>query len=109
MNEIIELQKKVDDLTELTKELSAMLSITLELMIAEKNQKPESRVKIKRSYKKEITERIVNLREKGASYKEISKIFNRENVPTVSGIGVWHTQSIHRLIESVDEVKDLAA
>jgi len=54
--------------------------------------------KFKIHYKIAIAKKINKLRAEGATYKEISDLFNAEGVETLSGKDVfrWHPQSIWR-------------
>ena len=51
------------------------------------------------SRKKKTMELIKKIRKKGGTYKEIADHLNEKNVPTFSGAGYWHAQTIHRLVK----------
>jgi len=54
--------------------------------------------KFKKLYKKAITKDIKKLRKEGASFKEISELYNTlEGFETLSDDGKWYPQSVHRL------------
>lgn len=55
--------------------------------------------KIKAITRKETIRKINDLRKAGATCKEIAEALNAENIETISGIGKWHTQSVHRYIK----------
>lgn len=64
-------------------------------------QRPE-----KRTRKRVITEdrrivldKIMELRDKGATYNEIADFLTENNYRTFSGRGKWHAQTIHRLCQ----------
>lgn len=50
-------------------------------------------------FRADTVKRIKQLRKKKARYKEIADLFNATGVPTFSGNGRWHAQSIHRLAQ----------
>lgn len=47
--------------------------------------------------KKEVIKIMKKLRKKGGTYKEIASFLNEKHIPTFSGKGNWHAQTIHRL------------
>lgn len=47
---------------------------------------------------KELTSQMKKMRRRGFTYKTIAKHLNDGDVPTFSGSGRWHAQTIHRLV-----------
>jgi len=45
----------------------------------------------------EVIDLIVGLREEGMTYKEIAQRLEDENIPTFSGKGAWHAQTVHKV------------
>ena len=45
----------------------------------------------------EVIDLIVGLREDGKTYKEIAQRLEDENIPTFSGKGAWHAQTVHKV------------
>jgi len=45
----------------------------------------------------EVVELIYELREGGMTYKEIAQHLEDENIPTFSGKGAWHAQTVHKV------------
>jgi hypothetical protein len=45
----------------------------------------------------EVIDLIVGLREGGMTYKEIAQRLEDENIPTFSGKGAWHAQTVHKV------------
>lgn len=63
--------------------------------------KPEKRTR-KRVITEErrvVLDKIMELREKGATYNEIADYLTENNYITFSGRGKWHAQTIHRLCQ----------
>ena len=60
--------------------------------------KPED-FKFRKQYKKAVVKLIKKHRKDGATYEEISDLFNNLNYETLSGNGLWYAQSIHRLCQ----------
>jgi hypothetical protein len=52
--------------------------------------------KFRKEYKKAVTDIVMEYRERGATYGEIT-VFLNENYETFSGIGAWFTQTVHRV------------
>lgn len=50
--------------------------------------------------RKRVMEVITEMRGKNATYQEIAEQLDRENLPTFSGRGKWHAQTVHRLCQS---------
>ncbi len=53
--------------------------------------------KYQTTFRKAIILEIKNFRKKGAQYGEIAELFNIRGYDTLTGVGKWHTQSVHRL------------
>ncbi|MCG8531109.1 MAG: hypothetical protein MI749_10640 [Desulfovibrionales bacterium] len=47
--------------------------------------------------KDDILEMIQNLRDQGATFSTIAEYLTEKGIPTFSGRGTWHAQTIHRL------------
>lgn len=47
-----------------------------------------------------IIQMIKKMRKKGATYDQIARHLEKENIATFSGKGKWHAQTIHRLCKS---------
>lgn len=45
---------------------------------------------------------IFTMREKGTTFGEIASYLDSENIPTFSGKGAWHAQTIHRICKKMD-------
>lgn len=45
----------------------------------------------------EVVESILRLREDGMTYKEIAQRLEDEHIPTFSGKGAWHAQTVHKV------------
>lgn len=54
------------------------------------------------SDKIEVVEVIRNLRTQGATFGEIAAHLREQDVPTFSGKGTWHAQTIHRICKTND-------
>ncbi|OQY13015.1 MAG: hypothetical protein B6I31_02130 [Desulfobacteraceae bacterium 4572_19] len=61
------------------------------------NQKKEQKSSITPDLRNEIMDVINTMRVKKATYDEIAKYLVSLNLPTFSGRGEWHAQTIHRL------------
>ncbi|MDX9787199.1 MAG: recombinase family protein [Desulfobacterales bacterium] len=59
-----------------------------------KSAQPASPAMIDRD---EVVESILRLREDGMTYKEIAQRLEDEHVPTFSGKGAWHAQTVHKV------------
>jgi predicted DNA-binding protein len=44
-------------------------------------------------------EYIYNLRNTGCSYRQIADALNNDNIPTLSGRGKWHAQTVYNFIK----------
>lgn len=53
--------------------------------------------RLKIDEEKEVVGIMKQLRRKKATYKEVAEFLNDKNIPTFSGKGKWHAQTIHRL------------
>jgi len=51
----------------------------------------------KEAERKRVIKYIGRLRRNGGTYKEIAEVLNYKEVPTFSGFGKWHSQTVHRL------------
>ncbi len=49
----------------------------------------------------EITKLVLEMRDKGKTYKEIAKYLEDEKIPTFSRKGEWHAQTIHKICKQV--------
>lgn len=58
------------------------------------------------SSKNETLKTMKVLRKKGLTYNEIATALNEKGVPTHSGGGKWHSQTIHRLLTPKKTKKD---
>jgi DNA-binding transcriptional MerR regulator len=45
----------------------------------------------------EVIDLIIRLRDEGMTYKEIAQRLEDENIPTFSGKGAWHAQTVHKV------------
>lgn len=45
----------------------------------------------------EVVDLIIGLRDDGMTYKEIAQRLEDENIPTFSGKGAWHAQTVHKV------------
>jgi hypothetical protein len=45
----------------------------------------------------EVIDLIIRLREEGKTYKEIAQHLEDEDIPTFSGKGAWHAQTVHKV------------
>jgi cysteinyl-tRNA synthetase len=52
-----------------------------------------------KEHHKRILEIILKNRSKGETFEQISDYLRKENIPTLSGRGKWHAQTVHRLYE----------
>lgn len=46
-----------------------------------------------------IVKMILKHYKKGATYKEIAAHLNKNKIPTFSGSGNWHSQTVHRIVK----------
>lgn len=53
-----------------------------------------------RSNREAIVNTIFSMRDNGATYNEIAEFLDASNVPTFSGKGKWHAQTIHRVCQT---------
>jgi anti-sigma factor RsiW len=44
-----------------------------------------------------VIDLIIGLRQDGMTYKEIAQHLEDENIPTFSGKGAWHAQTVHKV------------
>jgi DNA-binding transcriptional MerR regulator len=45
----------------------------------------------------EVIDLIIRLRDEGMTYKEIAQRLEDETIPTFSGKGAWHAQTVHKV------------
>ena len=70
-----------------------------------KMAKEQRENKIKKSprvlsdHKKKVLEIIATQRNKGKTFDQIAEYLKQEDVPTLSGRGKWHAQTVHRVYE----------
>ncbi len=50
----------------------------------------------------EITKLVLDMRQKGSTYKEIASHLEENNIPTFSGKGEWHAQTIHKICKQAN-------
>lgn len=81
-------ERKATALENIVSQMPANLSSRLEKKPRRRKILPE---------KKKILEMIQKLRLENTTYEEISDYLNQQKVPTFSGRGRWHAQTIHRL------------
>lgn len=64
-------------------------------------QKPEKRTRkrVITDERRVVLDKIMELRDKGATYNEIADFLTNNNYTTFSGRGRWHAQTIHRLCQ----------
>jgi hypothetical protein len=67
-----------------------------ELVISVKTSETQSTMD-----KDEILNVIASMRREGSTYNEIASHLDELNLPTFSGRGKWHAQTIHRLCQTV--------
>ncbi len=53
-----------------------------------------------RANREVVLNTIVSMRDSGATYNEIAEFLEENNVPTFSGKGKWHAQTIHRVCQA---------
>lgn len=53
--------------------------------------------KTKGETKKDLVKHVKERRKKGATWKEIAEELNDGGVPTLSGNGKWHAQTVHKI------------
>jgi NACalpha-BTF3-like transcription factor len=58
---------------------------------------------VKKTSKIYLQKLIKALKEQNYTYKDIVNYFNKNNFPTVSGRGQWHTQTVYRLTQETKE------
>jgi hypothetical protein len=99
-------QKKADAETRKSEAIESLLSFVIRYI--EGNTNKDSLTKSKNSrkpYKKrppdkrriEVFKIIAKMREKNEKYADIADHLEKEGIPTFSGRGEWHAQTIHRL------------
>lgn len=49
-------------------------------------------------YKDAVTQLIKDYKRRKASYQEIANKLNKDKVETFSGVGEWHPQTVHRIL-----------
>lgn len=57
----------------------------------------QTKTDFKEAERKRVISFIKRLRKNGGTYKEIAEVLNFKKVPTFSGFGKWHSQTVHRL------------
>ncbi|THB78328.1 MAG: hypothetical protein D3926_13290 [Desulfobacteraceae bacterium] len=55
--------------------------------------------------KQEVVSLILSLRDQGLTFDDIAKAFIEKGIPTFSGRGEWHAQTIHRLFNSAKKAR----
>jgi len=58
--------------------------------------------KVMSKERKQIFKTVIKMRKEGATYDNIALHLDKEKVPTFSGRGKWHAQTIHRLLQDND-------
>ena len=66
------------------------------LNLKHQDKKPSKPMK---EHHKKISKIIKTMRNKGATFAEIASYLDKENMPTFSGRGKWHAQTVHRFYE----------
>lgn len=88
---------------------AGIVSIAIQIMEQidhEKKQKKASKPKTEStisptlSKKEELKKTIGELRERGLSYQEITNIFNKDEIPTLSGAEKWNRKMVSRVWNS---------
>lgn len=57
------------------------------------------------SDRKIVLDMIFSMREKGATFDQIASCLDEKNIPTFSGKGKWHAQTIHRICRKEQTVQ----
>jgi hypothetical protein len=52
-------------------------------------------------YRQRVLQVIIQMREAHATYEEIASHLELQNMPTFSGRGAWHAQTIHRICQQL--------
>jgi ribosomal protein L20 len=53
----------------------------------------------KADHRSMLKQRVMEMRENGSSYSQIARTLQNENIPTLSGKGKWHPQTVQRLCQ----------
>ncbi|MCF8068039.1 MAG: recombinase family protein [Desulfobacterales bacterium] len=53
--------------------------------------------------KGKIVQMVKALRKKGETYDQIANFLEKENIPTFSGRGKWHAQTIHKICREAEK------
>ncbi len=94
-------ERKAAALEKIAEQFSTMEALAPQ--IDARQQKPSVQIDDSppRTTSKDERERVMDIingmREKGATYHKIANHLENENIPTFSGKGKWHAQTIHRL------------
>ena len=82
----------------ITQQLAKTLFLTPRKTMVRKIKEAILAFQLERRYTKdEILDIMQSLRNKGATYAQIADHLTQEGIPTFSGKGKWHAQTIHRL------------
>ena len=102
-------ERKVEVLEKVSLQLEALLSTTGRDDISQKLSNPQDSEDARLSSvqnhsnidRDEITKLVLDMRNKGKTYKEIARYLEDENIPTFSRKGEWHAQTIHKICKQV--------
>lgn len=70
---------------------------TFEVQISNRSENTTSYASGTSYIKDEVLNIIFTMRDQGATFRVIAAYLNEQGIPTFSGNGEWHAQSIHRL------------
>lgn len=87
-----------EEVTTFFKHLNSLLDDEALMSLFTKPTKPTASYASGTHYTKdEILDLMKNLRDKGATFGEIAEHLVKQDIPTFSGKGQWHAQTVHRL------------
>jgi len=112
LNDIDESEQRIADaeIRQTTAELRTMQAIkgNIEIERAESHsshtvKKPKKSPKVLSDQKKKVLKIIAEMRSNGKTFEQITSYLIEKNIPTLSGRGKWHAQTIHRIcIDNLD-------
>ena len=109
LNDIAESEKRIADAKERKARAEIKAAQSLSDIVESINSQDLSALNLKhpdkkppkpmKEHHKKVSKIIKTMRNKGATFSEIASYLDKENIPTFSGRGKWHAQTVHRFYE----------
>jgi Recombinase len=84
-------------LLEGTSEAPFVTAVSQGAVSREDNEGPHYQASSSIVEREAVIDLIIGLRQDGMTYKEIAQHLEDENIPTFSGKGAWHAQTVHKV------------